>query len=432
MTPMKNILAVLLLSIVSFAQTSPIEHVIVIIKENHSFVNYFGTWPTDNVTTGRISTGATVTLTHGLDAPLVNCGHQWGDFHGDWNKGQMNRFDKHCGTSPNAFQAYIQYYQADIPNYWSWAQTYGLARMFFPSIDGGSFAAHLAIVGGGNTNNIVDIPNGFLGPTGFCDPATTALVRSMNPSTNRAYKISPCTEMPVMPDMLDAAGVSWSFYAPTKNAITPLIWNPLNAIKHVVNGSQYRHVYPFTQFAKDAAAGTLSQVVWLTADAIRSEHPRQSVSVGEQWTAQQVAAVASAKTGCSNGTGLWNCSVIFVYWDDPGGFYENVYNPDPSYFSLGSMRVPLLCVGPYCNGKTTSTVLTDQSINKCIENLFGAASLTTLDAGAADICADMLDVTLVPKSAPAVLLSAPILRSPAVAIDGDVADEDDDDLILYP
>jgi phospholipase C len=422
---MKHVLAVLLLSALVTAQ--PIEHVIIIVKENHSFVNYFGTWPTDNVTSGKISTGGTVTLTHGLDKPLVNCGHFWGNFHGDWDHGKMDRFDKNCGLSPDPYQAYVQYYQSDIPNYWNWAQTYGLARMFFPSVNGGSFAAHLAIVGGGNTNEIVDIPNGFLGPTGFCDPATTATVRAVHATTNRAYKVSPCTEMAVMPDLLDAAGVTWSFYAPTKNTMTPLIWNPLNAIPHVVHGSQYGNVYSFTQFAKDAKAGHLAQVVWLTSDALRSEHPKQSVSVGEQWTVQQVAAIQSATSGCSDGSPLWNCSAIFIYWDDPGGFYENVYSSDPYFFSLGSMRVPLLCVGPYCNGKTTSTVMTDQSINRCIENLFGLPALTSLDASAADVCQEMLDYTQIPK---AVTRPIPSLMSPAnnsaTVIDSDVEDGDDD------
>ncbi len=414
---MKAPLLVLLSSLV-LAQ-SPIKHVIVIVKENHSFVSYFGTWPTDNVTTGKTSTGATVALTHASDTPLQNCGHMWTNLHNDWDHGKMDRFDKNCGSVPNIYQAYVQYYQSDIPNYWSYAKTYGLARMFFPSIDGTSFAAHLAIVGGGNTNNIVDLPNGYLGPTGFCDPLTTAMVRAMNPNTNRGYKTSACVEMEVMPDLLDAAGVSWAFYAPTKNTVTPLIWNPLNAVRHVVNGSQYVHVKPYTQFATDAAAGKLASVVWLTPAVPVSEHPKASVSQGEAWTVQQVNAVMS-------NAGLWASSVIFIYWDDPGGFYENVASTDPYYFSLGAMRVPLLCVGPYCKKRTTSTVLTDQSINKCIENLFGLPSLTTLDANAADICADMLNYTQAPTPARRLTPRPPHARTRSIVIASDEAAQDDD------
>lgn len=422
---MKVSLLVILASAFAFAQ-SPIEHVIVIVKENHSFVSYFGTWPTDNVTTGPISSGATIPLTHAQDKPLANCGHMWSNFHSDWNHGKMNQFDRNCGTKPDVYQAYVQYLQSDIPHYWAYAQTFGLARMFFPSIDGGSFAVHLAIVGGGNTNDIVDIPNGFLGPTGFCDPTTTALVGAMNPSTKKRYLTPPCVEMQVMPDLLDAAGISWAFYAPTKNNITPLIWNPLNAVQHVVTGAQYGHVHPSSQFVTDAAAGNLPAVVWLTALSQYSEHPLASVSQGETWTVSQVNAVMSATSGCSNGQALWNCSVIFVYWDDPGGFYENVASTDPYYFSLGSMRVPLLCIGPYCKNATTSTVLTDQSINRCIENLFGLPSLTVLDANATDICADMMDYTQTPRPA----LKRPVrplqVLKPMVVIDSDEAKEDDD------
>lgn len=423
---MKLVSVMFLVSSFAFAQ-NPIEHVIVIVKENHSFVNYFGTWPTDKVTSGPISSGAIRPLAHALDKTLANCGHMWGNFHSDWNHGKMNQFDRNCGTTPDVYQAYVQYWESDIPHYWAYAKKFGLARMFFPSIDGGSYAVHLAIVGGGNTENIVNIPNGYLGPTGFCDPTTTALVDAMNPATNKRYRVSPCVEMAVIPDLLDAAGVSWAFYAPMKIAMTPLIWNPLNAVRHVVDGAQYSHVYPFSQFATDAAAGKLPPVVWLTPSSAYSEHPPVSVSQGENWTVAQVNAVASASSGCSNGTPLWSCSVIFVYWDDPGGFYENIASTDPYYFSLGSMRVPLLCIGPYCKNATTSSVLTDQSINRCIENLFGLPSLTVLDAAATDICVDMMDYTQTPLL-PAKLALRPLPFSTSnVPIDSDETDGDGDD-----
>lgn len=45
--------------------------------------------------------------------------------------------------------------------------------------------------------------------------------------------------------------------------------------------------------------------------------------------------------------GHWNHMAVFFVWDDPGGFYENVWNPDPDFFGHGAMRVPLICIGPY-------------------------------------------------------------------------------------
>src|SRR5258708_16433741 len=52
-----------------------IQHIVFLIKENRSFDQYFGTFPgADGATSGKISTGQTVPLTHTPDlAPFVLC-----------------------------------------------------------------------------------------------------------------------------------------------------------------------------------------------------------------------------------------------------------------------------------------------------------------------------------------------------------------------
>jgi len=57
-----------------------ISHIIFIIKENHSFDNYFGRYPgADGATSGRLSTGEIVPLTEASDQvyPDLAHGHQW-------------------------------------------------------------------------------------------------------------------------------------------------------------------------------------------------------------------------------------------------------------------------------------------------------------------------------------------------------------------
>jgi phospholipase C len=66
-----------------------------------------------------------------------------------------------------------------------------------------------------------------------------------------------------------------------------------------------------------------------------------SVTQGEDWSVNIVNAIIKSAATCSNGKQLWYCTQIFIYWDDPGGFYENVWNPDPYYLSYGTMRTPL-------------------------------------------------------------------------------------------
>lgn len=58
-----------------------IQHVVVIIKENHSFDNYFGLFPGANgATTGKSKTDKNIPLTPMSDKP-VNCTHTWAAAH---------------------------------------------------------------------------------------------------------------------------------------------------------------------------------------------------------------------------------------------------------------------------------------------------------------------------------------------------------------
>lgn len=71
-----------------------VEHVVIILKENHTFDNYFGTFPgADGTTTGLTSTGAAVPLApmpDADDAPLCN---SWDCAIEAMNGSKMNEFD---------------------------------------------------------------------------------------------------------------------------------------------------------------------------------------------------------------------------------------------------------------------------------------------------------------------------------------------------
>ncbi|HCG03139.1 MAG TPA: phospholipase, partial [Chloroflexi bacterium] len=72
----------------------PIQHIVILTKENRTFDNYFGRFPgADGTTVGRLSTGQVVPLQHTPDHTLIDIAH-----HGDAatvavNNGRMNGFD---------------------------------------------------------------------------------------------------------------------------------------------------------------------------------------------------------------------------------------------------------------------------------------------------------------------------------------------------
>ena len=81
----------------------------------------------------------------------------------------------------------------------------------------------------------------------------------------------------------------------------------------------------------------------------------------------------------------WNSTVIFLAWDDFGGFYDHVAPPSSDFYGLGP-RVPLIVISPYAKAGTIShTQYEFASILHFIEKRFGLAPVTQKDANANDL-----------------------------------------------
>ena len=87
--------------------TNPIEHIVIIVKENHTFDNYFGTFPG----------AAGVPLPQAPDPQVADPLHD----HSAWLAAQA-----HGGLR-------LQYGKHDIPAYWAFAQQYSLCDNYFVS-----------------------------------------------------------------------------------------------------------------------------------------------------------------------------------------------------------------------------------------------------------------------------------------------------------
>src|SRR5205807_3392639 len=146
-------------------------------------------------------------------------------------------------------------------------------------------------------------------------------------------------------------------------------------------------------FATHAQQGTLPSVSWVYGDGRPdlSEHPRQNVTDGMQWTVDQVRAIVAG--------GLWARVAIFITWDDWGGWFDHVdpplkepwnsahaqrvedanaqFNGDP--FRFGS-RVPCLVLGPFAKaGHISSQENSHVSLLRFCEDTFDLAPLTDRD-----------------------------------------------------
>src|SRR5437588_2908119 len=242
----------------------PIQHIVIIDKENRSFDNYFGTFPgADGATSGRLSDGRLVPLMHQPDHTLLDVAHQGDAAQVAVDNGRMDGFD----LLPGAIQdgqdiALSQLRQSDIPNYWTYARTFTLDDHFFSTVNGPSFPNHLVSVAA-SSNNTVDNPVLNSNHAWGCDSGPYTKVDSVDPATGVHHWIKPCFDMTTLPDLLQQAHISWTYYAPGQFQ-SGYIWSSLDAIKHIRNSSLWQtNVQDPSRFAADIKAGTLPAVSWL-------------------------------------------------------------------------------------------------------------------------------------------------------------------------
>jgi phospholipase C len=368
-----------------------IKHIVFIIKENRTFDTYFGTYPgADGATTGKLSNGAMIPLAPTPDRVPCDPGHGFQGATLAIDGGKMDKFDL---ITPNCLLSdgktplsYSQLQQADIPNYWQYAQNFVLADHMFSSLTGPSFPNHLytvAATSGGAINN----PGNLTLSRWGCDSNPEARVGVMD-SHGKITGQSPCFDFKTLADSLQTAGISWRYYAPAQDE-SGYIWSALDAIKHIRQTSLWNtNVLSHTQFVVDARSGNLPAVSWIVSPGDLSEHPRASTCVGENWTVQQINAAMQGPD--------WDSTAIFVTWDDFGGFYDHVPPPLVDQFGLGP-RVPLLVISPFARtGVISHSQYELSSLLAFAEKRFGLLALGERDASANDL-EDTFDFTQAPR-----------------------------------
>ncbi len=375
------------------AVASPIQHIVFIIKENRTFDNYFGAFTcsdgtscVNGATTGQVKVNGkvkTIPLTT-LPDSIRNFNHSFSNAHTDADSGTMDAFnigEPGCGKAP--YPCYATASSTLIPNYWSLARDFVLNDNAWSSLEGPSLPNHLYTLAGGSGPTISSsvISNATLGIGGKntdkwgCNAPSNAVVQLFN--GQYVYPCSTDTAFPSILAELNTAGISWGFYAAQPGTLgqqwdTPLYWKDM---QHSSN------LHPFTQFATDAANGTLPQVSWLNYSEALSEHPPASSCLGENQTVSDIQAVMANAS-------LWAHTAIFLTWDDYGGFYDHVAPPVVDALGYG-FRVPFLVISPYAwatDNATEPHVSHDQiefsSVLSFVEQTFNLPSLGRRDATA--------------------------------------------------
>ncbi len=370
---------------------TPIKHVVVVVKENHTFDNYFGTFPGAEGSTTCQTTSGAIPAPHAPNSTPRDLCHQHSCALGDWDGGKMDGWLSVSGASQNGDNLFCaQYQESDIPNYWAYARKYALADHFFADVLGPSFPGHafvLAAQAGWATDN----PGlSLLNPYWGCDEAAQYTVPVLDHGTCTTQNVAPCFDIPSVPTLLPA-GTDWRFYG-SDYYLLPEIWSMFDAIKPVRQTSLWNNVVNVTQFDGDVQSGKLPAVTWLVDQDFSDEHPTiGGVCQGENWTVGHLNNLMQSP--------LWKDTVIFFTMDDFGGWYDHVppprqYGCDPATpYGLG-FRLPLVVMSPYVKPGVYKNVAEQASIVKFIlENFHATQFLADLDPAAQDKQAnDLMDM----------------------------------------
>ena len=333
---------------------SPITHVIILMMQNHSLDNLFGTYSGANGLDASLpsyhqidAAGNTVSPTPITSLTTADLTHDQPHYSGSWDGGKMDKFAFEEGDLA------MQYYDTSlsglatdntswgISNLWSYAQQYALADNFYMSAMNSEPAQELYMVAATvhSNHNASALP--------FYDPCSAVEQEAQGAGTISV----PMTETNVG-DQLTAKQIPWTFYqtnyANSQNGTCKDYVPQEDPFQYFTSTENSSNIQNFTMsgFESVLSSGTLPSVVWITPDGAHDMHPGGgNILDGIEWLSQLVQAVKSS--------GEWQSTAIIVLWDESGGWYDHVPPPQladttslPGGQGLG-MRVPVIIVSPY-------------------------------------------------------------------------------------
>jgi len=363
-----------------------IEHIVVVMMENHSFDNILGligrgdgfTLGPDHRPTAKNPDG------HGnlvrafhmpTECQTKGVGNDWKASHEAYDNGTCRGFV--TGTTAEAMGYFTD---EDLPFTCGVARVFPIADRYFCSAMAQTDPNRRYLIAGTSLGLIDDTFPPALPPNG------------------------------VIFDQFNQHSITWKDYystLPTLGTFLPLLDKP----------SFRAGLAPIDEFYVDAAAGTLPSFSLVEPNyTYQSEEDPQDVQFGDLFMGEVVNAVMSSPN--------WHSTMLIWTYDEHGGYFDHVPPPaaiapddvppalkpgdPPGGFDRYGFRVPSGVVSPYAKQDFVShTVYDHTSILKTVEEKWNLPALTRRDANANSLF-DMLDLTKRPA-----FLDPPRLRAAA-------------------
>jgi len=378
-----------------------IEHIVVLMMENHSFDNILGMLGRgDGFTLGAnglptaTNPYANGSIQHAFRMPTTcqnsTVTQEWKSSHVQYDNGKMDGF---VITSQAESMGY--WTGADLPFTYSLADAFPIGDRWFCSVLGQTFPNRRYLIAGTSA--------------GMTDDAGVSLINLAEPAPNGTIF-----------NLLDEHGISWENYVysdPT--GATPELYAVNDTVPELF------HHRALSDFFGDAASGSLPSFSLLDPDySTQSQEDPQNIVVGEALIAQVVNALGASPR--------WPSTLLILVYDEHGGYYDHVPPPaaippdaigplvqpgDSVYdgFARYGFRVPSVIVSPYAKPGYVTHVLHDHaSVLATVERKWNLPALTYRDANANDVT-DFLDLGALQAGRPT------FPKLPPLAAPGDTA-----------
>ncbi|MCI4326950.1 MAG: hypothetical protein L3K16_04865 [Thermoplasmata archaeon] len=330
---------------------SPVQHVFFLIKENHAFENYFGDRPgvlgyppqgvfpvafgsSSTVSPFELHASGTPDLPHSNAAEVV-----------DEDAGRLDDFvaEANAAGALAPEDAVGFYAPSTIAPYTAYANHYALADRFFTGVLGPTLP-----------NRVFDLSGTSGGWTSGSPPPSGTF------------------DFPTILDQLSANGIAWDYdYAGIPVNLAPDLVPSI-----AVNPCESARVVPVTELPGQLNSTDAPAVTFLdpSNDPTVSEHPDDNVTVGAEWSATVIDDILGSPIGPS--------SVIFVFFDEGGGFWDPVLPPVTTSGGDG-FRVPLLVISPWTTpGTLVNTTLDPAALLRFVDQNWGLPFLNPRVASA--------------------------------------------------
>jgi phospholipase C len=347
-----------------------IKHVVILMQENRSFDHYFGTlrgvrgfgdpfpiplpsgkpvWFESDGTKEIPPYHLNPAISSALLVPDMP--HVFSDAQAAWNQGIFGQWPLYKTQYSMGY-----YRRADIPFQFALAEAFTICDSYHCSITSCTDPNRVVFFSGSNADPTLRA-QGINGTYKTAEVVNErCVVAGTMPTPGYTYTGSALT-WPTLPDVLQAAGVSWRIYQDPNNNWNGLLHGGLafQSFRQATaasgsalyeNGMTLRTIADLQQ---DVSNGSLPEVSWILPTPQQSEHPAaSSPDAGGYFISQVLDAITANPT-------VWSQTAFFIAFDENDGLFDHIPPPAvPSFnedgVAAGGATLPL--AGEYFDGST--------------------------------------------------------------------------------